>query len=50
MKLISIDTTEVVDIAVDLGNAVIKGAVKDRNVFRLYLFNIFSCFGCVLCR
>ena len=34
MKVISIDTTEVVDIAVDLGNAVIKGAVKDRNVFR----------------
>ena len=34
MKVISIDTTEVVDVAVDLGNAVIKGAVKDGNVFK----------------
>lgn len=39
MKAISIDTTEVKEISVDLGNAVIKGAIKDKNVFKCDKFD-----------
>ena len=39
MKVISIDTTEVKDLSIDLGNAVIKGAIKDGNIFKCNKFD-----------